>query len=1095
MQAAWTSYLRRSGLLSTSEGNVRQRATPVQDAPPQITHAHDALPAQQRPNMTTVAALSAHSMGMEPSADALALEKEALLLRCSLLMTYTLLAAAAVDGRDGGCVGTKTERPRQHVARRYAEWTTEAEQRAHGPASVQAGESDEKGRECRRRCQRFTAPYLRGPTPWPALEARLAEAVQAAAEELAFDSDAATAPQTLPPPQLLLLRESPPYDVVGLPSVWYPPDRSDDNDSPLSGTLWVWFSGDDGGHSEDGVAGAYLSSSDEGGRDGGGSGAKRRSLSEDGTARRRHERRKSEGPSSALRFPHNSLVERRLPQTLAPSFRGSWRRCFVVPDDSGVCVYPTERDYADFASETLLMTVPYVSLAYLVPDFAAAAAAAAAAFDDVSAEQEEARWSSSSYAKPSNRPRRGGYPLRRHGSPEAVHVATLAAVTAQLVTDTTYTYFGFLHCQRGSVARRAAGMTKASSTAPHNAFDQEQVDAHPFRFAPWRVSGDSGKRYAHRPRAPLLLRTQPRAAHATWVHFFAAKFNRHLYELLFPTLSAATAPKSSLTLRPRGNAEMAAVSEAGADDVLSDSVREGTHCPRSRTRSLSASSTERQQQHAYDGVAFPSASSHHHRHHRRHRHHCSYRLPHADEALEDQDRGGAQDEAGTGACAFHRLSNASSASVQVGDSCDYGMPAAETGKRAAAEARGEVRGASLENANEARETFSWRPSRTATPRRDHPSGACEPWWETIAALGYPLAQRDQRLQDQERKMADVVEALRQHAQREHRLEENEDSLRTALRDARDRLANVSAAEGGQEWEGRAALSSKDHINLRHLPPFVSTPRKRHTISPDAFDPSRNPHAPGPALTRRRNWHTCAAVPRSNPARWLTRWYTRWTITTTRYAAERRRAWMRYRLGRCSTIRLPLQKITPAWRYTLAEPLVSTAGVEVRRRPPPWFQHQATPLPLSCSPSSPAAAVLVRMPVPASMESLWSMRPVRDYCLVAPRRTSVDVTGSCDIATQMPCFVSSLSYCHESWETRVRRLGRPRADAVKPPPPPPPRRRRRERLPRQRALEPATRPCPGPPAQQQVHCCPPRHPRRRPGRYMPMIRGTRTTTLP
>ncbi|TPP53137.1 hypothetical protein CGC20_30165 [Leishmania donovani] len=793
MQAAFTAYLHRSGHVSGPEGNARQRATPVQDAPPRITHAHDALPAQQRPNMKAVAALSAHSMGMEPAADELALEKEVLLLRYSLLITYALLAATAVNGHDGGCVGAMAERPWQHVARHYAKWTTETAQRAHGRAGAQAGESDEQSRERRRRHRRFTAPHLRGPTPWPALEARLAAAVQAAAEELLFDGDAATAPQALPPPRLLL-RESPPHDVVGLPSVWYPPHRSDENDGPLSGRLWVWFSGDDGGHSEDGVAGVSLSSSDEGVKCSGDSGAKRRSLSEDSTAWRRHERRKGEGLSSALRFSRSSIVERRRPQALAPSFRGAWRRCFVVADDSGVCVYPTERDYADFASESLLMAVPYASLAYLIPDFAAAAAAVAV--DDVSAEQEETGWSGSSHSRPSNRPGRGGYPLQRHGSLEAVHVSTIEAVTAQLVTDATYTYFGFLHCQRDGVARRAAGMTEAFSTALQNAFDQEQGDARPLGFAPWRVSGDSGQRYAHRPHAPLLLRTQSRAAHAEWVHFFAVKFNRHLYRLLFPTSSAAAVPKPPLT--------------------------------------LSASSTQRQQ-HVYDGAASPSASSHHR----------SYRLPHADEALEGKDRDDAQDEVGTGTCALHRLSNSSSSSIQVGDSCDYGTPAAATVERAAAEARREVRGASLKNTNEAREAFSSRPSTTATPRRDWPSGACEPWWETTAALRYSVAQRDQQLQGQERKMADMAEALRQHAQRVHSLEENQDSLRTALRDARDRLANVSAAEGGQQWEGRAEASSKYHIHLRHLPPSVTTPRKRHMINPGAFDQPRSPRAPGP----------------------------------------------------------------------------------------------------------------------------------------------------------------------------------------------------------------------------------------------------------
>lgn len=149
--------------------------------------------------------------------------------------------------------------------------------------------------------------------------------------------------------------------------------------------------------------------------------------------------------------------------------------------------------------------------------------------------------------------------------------------------------------------------------------------------------------------------------------------------------------------------------------------------------------------------------------------------------------------------------------------------------------------------------------------------------------------------------------------------------------------------------------------------------------------------------------------------------------------------MQYRLGRCSAARLPPPRITLARRYTLTDPQVSAVGVEVRRRPSPWSRHQTTPLPLSCSPSSPAAAVLVRMPAPASMERSLSMRPVRDYCLVAPRRTSVDVAGSCGIATQTPCSLSCSIYCREPREMRVQRLGRPRADAGKPPLPPPRRR--------------------------------------------------------
>ncbi|CAM42080.1 hypothetical protein LBRM_15_0630 [Leishmania braziliensis MHOM/BR/75/M2904] len=838
MQAAWTSYMHRCGHLSSPERYDRQRATLLQDAPPQITYAHDGMSVQQRPRQTAAAEPSVNSKVPGPLTNALALAKEVLLLRCSLLMTYTLLAAATVEGSGDGGVNAIAKRSWQYAAQHYARWTTAAEQRAHWQRGGQAGASDEKRTEHQHPNRCSAALYLRGSTPWPALETRLVAAVQGAVEELLLNEAAATAPKKLPSPQLL--RESPPHDVDGLPSVWYPPHRGDDGDGPLSGMLWVWFSGGDDSHVEDDVAGTSLSSSDDNDlKDNDGSGTERPSLSADSAAmrcRRQHERRKRGGLSSLFRRSHRRFGERRRPPTVVRSLRGVWHRCFVVADDSGVCVYPTECDYANFATERLLMSVPYASLAYLVPDFSAAAVAA---FDNVGMEQDEKEWGSSNgYARPSARPGRGNYPLQHCGSMEAVHVATIAAVTSELATGKAYTYFGFLHCQRDGVARRAAATAEAFSTVEHDAFHQEQEEARSFRFAPWRVSGDRGKSYAHRLHAPLLLRTELRATRAEWVHFFAAKFNRHLYALLFPTACAAMAKKKPLRHRP-GNAEVAVVvvPETDADDVVSNNVQQEKHQRhrhrRRRTRNSSASLEQQQQQHIHNRAVPPSSSPHRGR---RHRHHPSQRLSQVEEA---------QDEVGIGAAASHRLSSSSFSSTQVEDSRDYDVLAAAV-----------VREKALE-------PLSSQLSATAAARHDQRPGASEPWWETISALRHTIAQRDQRLLDQEKEMADMAKALRQYAQREHSLKEEHDRLQAALRGADDRLANLITAERSQQPEvqrlcraagarvppqdGCTALGSEDAIHISHPSSTLSPERKRHAICPDAFDQSRSPHAPSPTV--------------------------------------------------------------------------------------------------------------------------------------------------------------------------------------------------------------------------------------------------------
>ncbi|KAK7198694.1 hypothetical protein NESM_000833200 [Novymonas esmeraldas] len=191
---------------------------------------------------------------------------------------------------------------------------------------------------------------------------------------------------------------------------------------------------------------------------------------------------------------------------------GTWRRCFVVADDRGVAVYPTSRDYAEHATERLLMAVPYTSLAYLIPDLAAAAA-------HVSAGECE--------------------PLA------AVHAATIATVATQLAADgeardgdNSGTCFGLLHRQSAATDQHAAAVAATRGGAVQGR--QPRLS-----FAPWRVRDGDSAEYRDRPHAPLLLRTRTRVAHAEWVHFFASAFNEGLYELLFPITAAARTTRAA----------------------------------------------------------------------------------------------------------------------------------------------------------------------------------------------------------------------------------------------------------------------------------------------------------------------------------------------------------------------------------------------------------------------------------------------------------------------------------------------------------------------------------------------------------------------
>ncbi|KPA75168.1 hypothetical protein ABB37_08830 [Leptomonas pyrrhocoris] len=514
--------------------------------------------------------------------------KEVLLLRASLLMTYTLLAAGGEERTMRSLTTSVAARQWAREVDRAAGWTAATEQREKRQEQQQQRDAEGKGggdgvnsppspsvvavAAAQRRRRRPSsnngrdAPALsftRTTTPWPALEARLAASVHAAAQNLADVSASLPhgSPQRQgtqgmkegsghgaalglsPPPPRLLLRETPSHDLKGLPSLWYPSHLSDAV-GPVSGVLSVWFSGDD----DEDKGGDASEDEEEAKLDGNAGHVSDTNTQVTDAAHLPPQRNRSSRLSVFSRggSAGGSRSSSKKNASSSAVLSGGWRRCFVVADDHGVRVYPTERDYADYASERLLMAVSYTSLAYLISDFAAAAAAPVVVEGGRGADgdQHETATSPSSLS--------------------AVHVCTIAAVGAHLCShddeDAAFIHFGFVHRQTTAAEQRVAAAASTCGVSLHHLL-RSRSGPH-LRFAPWRVhrsskrngsngtdsrkgifyaSSSSSSQSTRRLHPPLVFRTQSLLAHAEWVHYFAYKFNRHLYRLMFPTTCAAMA--------------------------------------------------------------------------------------------------------------------------------------------------------------------------------------------------------------------------------------------------------------------------------------------------------------------------------------------------------------------------------------------------------------------------------------------------------------------------------------------------------------------------------------------------------------------------
>ncbi|KPI88389.1 hypothetical protein ABL78_2508 [Leptomonas seymouri] len=484
-----------------------------------------------------------------------ACEKEVLLLRASLLMTYTLLAAGGKKTTVQWLASSAAARRWKREMGRHTGWTETAEQREQqqgakegrggANAEQEKGGSDDGNLIAQHRKsgqqEQPDPSYLHSATLWPALEARLAASVRAAAQDLA-DSSSLThgsaqrqstpvnepskhgAATGLPSPRLLL-RETPSHDLKGLPSLWYPPHLSDAV-GPVSGVLSVWFSGAD----EDGSGDSSVEEEKD---DAGGSSghvpvtSTLDSVTREDSTHTAHPHPQSHS-SCFLAFSRRPSSKRG--KSSAAAMKGAWRRCFVVADDRGVRAYPTERDYTDYASERLLMAVPYTSLAYLLPDFDEAAAAVN--------ENRIVDVSHRGTASPSP-------------SLSAAQAYTIAAIGSCIDahSGSSYVHFGFLHRQTSAAEQRVAASAAAAGTSLLRALRGQGGPS--LHFASWGMSrhkkskggllSASSLRSAQHLHPPLVFRTQSRLAHAEWVHYFAYKFNRHLYELLFPTTCASMA--------------------------------------------------------------------------------------------------------------------------------------------------------------------------------------------------------------------------------------------------------------------------------------------------------------------------------------------------------------------------------------------------------------------------------------------------------------------------------------------------------------------------------------------------------------------------
>lgn len=582
LHTAWSSYLQHHGQphLYEPEGSMRDcvpHQQQQQQKQGQVT-ANAGVVSTRRHGNREDADVAAAAAAAALHARLMRSEQNVLLLRGSLLMTYTLLAAQGdVAATRRLTTGAAARRWRRELDR-YAGWTEAAEGREQQQLKNNKNHESDRLRSGRGGSD---SNDRGGTTPWPGLEARLDAAVRTIAQNLTNqrvdkrtttpNNEAVAGSESgrgQTPPRLLL-RETPAHDLGGLPSLWYPPHRSDAV-GPVSGILSVWFSrGEDEGESEEDEAAKTSGVEEESvmesaaqistysaGDDTAAVPPRSRSgfrsffsrASSSAAARGATPTRSlSAPPPRQTKATKKKKRSRSASTSSAAGLKGAWRRCFVVADDRDVRVYPAERDYADFADERLLMSVPFTSLAYLIPDFAEAAAALAA---DTSEERHASSSAAAATATPSD--------------PTAVHVCTVAAVgnaigatahggggssNGDSAAEATYTYFGFVHRQTPAVERRVAAACAAGPSLVQALRGRliSGSNGVPLRFAASRVESTRSTATTKRgssvdlPHPPLLFRTQSRLAHAEWVHFFAYKFNRHLYQLLFPTTAAAMA--------------------------------------------------------------------------------------------------------------------------------------------------------------------------------------------------------------------------------------------------------------------------------------------------------------------------------------------------------------------------------------------------------------------------------------------------------------------------------------------------------------------------------------------------------------------------
>ena len=741
-------------------------------------------------------------------------EKEVLLLRASLLMTYTLLATGGEKKKAQRLAGSAAARRWERSVGSYAGWTQAAEQRT-------ATTSDEKDR-------RATSPFFstRVATPWPGLEARLADAVFKAAQQLAGVSSpinggsaqrrspavgpeghettsAATSLLASPPPRLLL-RETPSHDMRGLPSLWYPPHLSDAI-APVTGVLSVWFSGgengdDDDEESDDNRTSHESSAEEEEDVDVSDANTRGSATRERNTHRRSRSgllsvfsRSNSAARSRSSQRSSARKRQRRVASSSSASpssaeMRGAWRRCFVVADDHGVLLYPSEDDYADFASERLLLALPYASLAYLIPDFVDAAAAANGAGS----------------GDGGKRGTGGCVDAAVTSTLAAVHVATITTVGAHLcqrrVDDVApYVYFGFVRRQTPAVEQRVAA---AAASAGANVVDVLRQRETPFlRFAPWRVStvsphngkrsrASSSRRHAsQRLHPPLVFRTQSRLAHAEWVHYFAYKFNRHLYGLLFPTTCAAMA-------------EVGLRNAAAQTDVSGAKVGMSSFAPERQEKR-----NDMQQQQQGPAEQAGSDDDGQHRHSRRHRSHRRHRLH---QGNRDTDNIDASEDVRSDRSTRHRRRgrNSSNSSSVDGDK-DDGAPANDVSLT-----ESPTRLSAPPSPPDVTNQFSRALQHTIADKKDENEAQKgdaaslqdrEALMQLVRELRRTLEQRDRQLQGLEDEQTALTKTLRQ---REHQVQE----LQLDQRRLRDELHDAASR---QERQHGVAESQRDEPHRLH----------------------------------------------------------------------------------------------------------------------------------------------------------------------------------------------------------------------------------------------------------------------------------------